>query len=432
MAAAPKSRKRCALGLARRKSCAPRRGMAAPRDGTILAGTTTMHMLTVLVILGALAWLGWEYRRLDSVLRRRVPRPTPQANHPSLTIVRPIRGLDFEAQQNVEALLASQYPSLLELLFVLDDASDPAYPLVSALVARHDANRPHTRARVLIAGAPPPGRTGKLHAMVTGVAQATGELIGFSDSDTRLEPDQLCLLVDELMASPGAGDVFAPAVAASPPRTLGDAGYALMLNSWYGAVAVAAAGERHELPFIMGQVMIFRRKALEAIGGVECADGQLVDDMYIGQKVAEHGFHNLMSQRPLRVVSGDLSLYGFLLLMRRWLLFSRSGLPTRFKRPAWMHGVVLSVAFAALVGSLAAGWLATAALAVLTIALACLSDVRLHRHFGGAAIPLKWSWVSLLVPLLGPFALGSLLFDRHVGWRGRDYALDVGAHLGHS
>ena len=53
----------------------------------------------------------------------------------------------------------------------------------------------------------------------------------------------------------------------------------------------------------------------------------------------------------------------------------------------------------------------------------------LIRQFGGAPIPLKWSWLTLVVPLVGPWALASLAIDHHVAWRGRDYALDGSAHL---
>ncbi|HEX4462977.1 MAG TPA: glycosyltransferase, partial [Polyangia bacterium] len=381
-------------------------------------------------IFAALVWLAFQYRRLYHALARPLPIPPAPSRYPSLTIVRTIRGLDFGARANVEALLASEYPAPLELLFVLDDAKDPAYAEVKTLVARHRASHPLARTRVLLAGAPPPGRTGKLHAMSVGVHAASGELVGFSDSDTRVEREQLRALVDDLLAVADSGAVFAPAVAAQSPRTLGDAGYALMLNSWYGAVAAAAAGETHELPFIMGQLMIFRREALAAIGGVECADGQLVDDMYLGQRIVERGYRNVMSGHRLSVISGELSVVGFVQLMRRWLLFSRSGLPTRFKRPAWIHGLVLGVLVAAFVGSLAMGWHGPALFAALTLALGCVSDVALHRELGGAPIPFKWWWVTLTVPVLGPFALGSLLFDRHVDWRGRDYRLDGGAHLG--
>jgi ceramide glucosyltransferase len=223
--------------------------------------------------------------------------------------------------------------------------------------------------------------------------------------------------------------VFAPAVAAEPPRTAGDVGYDLMLNSWYGALAAAAAAAQHELPFIMGQVMIFRRQALADIGGVECAGGQLVDDMYLGQRLRERGWHNLMSERPIRIVSGALGFGDFMSLMRRWLLFSRSGLPSRFKWPSWCRGIAIAVAVAVLLWSVARGWPGLACVAALTLILACASDVSLHRQFGGAPIPLKWAWLTIVIPIAGPIALASLAVDPHVGWRGRDYALDSGAHL---
>jgi ceramide glucosyltransferase len=356
---------------------------------------------------------------------RRLPPPPTPSRYPSLTIIRPIRGLDVGAADNVRALLDSDYPGELELLFVFDDASDPACALVRDLVdARGDVD-----AAVLFAGPPPHGRTGKLHAMSVGVREARGELIGFSDSDTRVDRDLLRALVERLLADDRTGDVFAPALADAPPHTAGDVGYALMLNVWYGALAASAAGGARELPFIMGQLMIFRRAALAAIGGVECADGQLVDDMYLGRRIADAGWHNVMSERALHIVTGDMGWREFLRLMRRWLLFSRSGLPTRFKRPAWLRGVVIWAALIAAVLAVANGWILAAALAIVALAGACASDRALHRQLGGAPIPLRFAWLTLAVMLIGPFALASLLFDHHVDWRGRDYTLDPGAHL---
>jgi hypothetical protein len=51
-------------------------------------------------------------------------------------------------------------------------------------------------------------------------------------------------------------------------------------NGLHGSAASSAARRPGgELPFIMGQFMIFKRSALTAIGGLESAEGQLVDDM---------------------------------------------------------------------------------------------------------------------------------------------------------
>jgi ceramide glucosyltransferase len=388
-----------------------------------------MHGLALLSVLVAILFLLAQHRWLARALAVPLPAPPPPQRHPSLTIIRPIRGLDVGAHANLHALLDSDYPGALELLFVLDDATDAAYPLVRALVSEHAAAHPEARVQLILAGTPPRGRTGKLHAMSVGVGAATGELVGFSDSDTRLEPEQLRLLVERLLGAPAAGAVFAPALAGEPPRTAGDVGYALMLNSWYGAVAAAAATAQHELPFIMGQVMIFRREALADIGGVECADGQLVDDMYLGQRLHQRGWHNVMSERPIRIVSGALAFGDFMRLMRRWLLFSRSGLPSSFKWPSWCRGIAIAVGVMVFVAAALRGWPDVLAVASLTLVVACASDLTLHRSFGGAPIPLKWAWLTLLIPIAGPVALASLAVDRHVAWRGRDYALDGGAHL---
>jgi ceramide glucosyltransferase len=387
-----------------------------------------MHAAVFLLVAAALAFLVMQHVRLSHALAARQLAPPSLPRYPSLTMVRPIRGLDLGARQNLAALLDSDYPGTLEILCVLDDATDEAYPLVRALVADTPA-RANRRVQLILAGTPPRGRTGKLHAMSVGTRAATGELIGFTDSDTRLGRDQLRIMVERLLAGDSAGAVFAPAVAAEPPRTPGDVGYALMLNSWYGAVAAAASAEAHELPFIMGQLMIFRRHALLDIGGVECADGQLVDDMFIGQELHARGWHNVMSAQPIRIIEGALGFGDFMRLMRRWLIFSRSGLPSSFKRPAWLRGVAIAVAVTTFFDALTHGWPGILLLAVTTIAFACASDVKLHRQFGGAPIPLKWSWLTLVVPLVGPLALASLAVDHHVAWRGRDYALDGGAHL---
>src|SRR6185369_17719182 len=105
------------------------------------------------------------------------------------------------------------------LLLVFDDRRDPAFALAEQVAREARAVGNPRRVEVLVAGTPPPGRTGKLHAMMHGFARAGGELIAFSDSDTRLDRDVLRVLVETLLETPGAGSAFAPVVAGSPPRT---------------------------------------------------------------------------------------------------------------------------------------------------------------------------------------------------------------------
>lgn len=387
-----------------------------------------MSIILVSMAAVALVWILAEHVHLARAVRRGRPRPPAPPRYPSLTVIRPIRGLDVGAADNVRALLASDYPSSLELLFIFDDESDPAVDVVRGVLAS-SVPRDGVTARVLFAGAPPPGRTGKLHAMGLGVREARGELVGFSDSDTRVDADLLRVLVDELLARPDAGDVFAPARADGRAVTAGDVGYALMLDVWYGAPAAALAGESHTLPFIMGQIMIFRREALAQIGGVECADGQLVDDMYLGQRMVATGWRNVIVDRPLHVVTGGMGLPDFLRLMRRWVLFSRSGLPARLTRPAYLHGTTIWLAMLAVaVGAVHGSWLAVV-VGVAALAAACASDRALYAALGGRPLPRRFAWVTVAIALAGPFVAASMWLDHHVDWRGHDYALDGASRL---
>jgi len=383
-----------------------------------LAFSALGALLFVLILLG-------HFQLARSI--RRPPVPAPRLRHyPSVTVVRPIRGLDIGSRENAEALLSQDYPGEQETLFILDTESDPAYPVMVELVK---ARRGRGRAEVLLAGKPPPGRTGKLNAMMVGEARAKGELIAFSDSDTRPSPELLRVLVEELVARPDAGDTFTPVVAQSDVTHAGDVGYELLVNSWYGAAVALAAGESGELPFIMGQIMVFTRRALAAVGGVQCAEGQFVDDMYIGQCVARAGFKNVMVPYPLRIVTGGLSPRQFIRVFRRWMLFSTGGLPASFVRPNWFRGVLYFSALGVTAVAIAnENWLG----AILPLAAALLfvwSEVDLQVRFGGSPVAVRYLWVPVVLPLVAALVTLSTKLNRNVDWRGRSYSLDASAKL---
>jgi ceramide glucosyltransferase len=379
-------------------------------------------MIAVLIGLGVLLFTLVTNQLMRRAIARPPAAPPRSVVYPSVTVIRPIRGLDVGEAANLEAMLATGYPGAVETLFVFDEASDPAYPYACRAAARHPGTR------VLVAGAPPKGRTGKLNAMIKGLEQAKGELIAFSDSDTQPDKDVLRLLVEALVDDDRAGVSFAPVVVHRPARTAGDAGYALLINVWYGA-SVALARRDGALPFIMGQLMVWRRSALAAIGGLAVADGQLVDDMYLGAKVAEAGLRNVMIDHPLHITTGGMSFGEHALLMRRWFAFGRTGLPVRFAAFNGARAIACLLAFFALGLALVRGeWLA-ALVPAFALFDWLVGLMRLERRFGGARIPLRYWWMGFAVPIGGPIAVASILLHRKVAWRGRDYDLDGGTRL---
>jgi ceramide glucosyltransferase len=387
-------------------------------------------VLVTIVLVGLLVQLGFAHRRTVGALRRRDgQRPGTLASYPPVTVIRPVKGVDVEQEANFRAALDTGYPGDVETIFILEDEEDPAYPLVVRAIDTHVAAGASGSARVVLAGKPPAGRTGKINNMIVGEAEARGDIIVFGDSDTRPDTAVLTNLVEHLVADESAGAAFAPVVNPCRPRSAGDVGYAIILNAYLVGGMEAALGHGRTLPFLMGQTMAFKRSALQAIGGVKCAEGQLVDDMFLGARIVEAGYSNVMGTHPLQVINHGLGFRGFLKLWRRWLFCGRGGIPASFALPFVARAVSFFVALGLAIAMVVSGHLWLAALATAVWILEGLHYVRLHRLVGGASLPLRYAWMTWMpYPATIPLGL-SMLIRPELDWRGHTYRLDGSARL---
>ena len=144
-----------------------------------MTAALVVDLALALLLLGAAVWA----QRLVADLRTSRGRlPDWRTVPASVSVVVPAR----DEEQTLPALLrsvAEQLPEVHEVV-VVDDASRDA----TAAVARAGG------ARVVPAGTPPPGWTGKAWACHTGAAATTGDLLLFLDADTVLDrvPWQAC------------------------------------------------------------------------------------------------------------------------------------------------------------------------------------------------------------------------------------------------
>ncbi|MDJ0763876.1 MAG: glycosyltransferase [Myxococcota bacterium] len=390
----------------------------------------SIESMLIAVASGLLLTLLYLHLRLGRSLTRKA-LPSKPDHYPSISVIRPIKGLDAGAEDNIHAALHNGYPGENETIFVFDNRSEPALPLVEQAIDTLKRQSSADNFRVIFSGQPPEGRTGKLNAMIAGMRHAKGELIVFADSDIRPDTKALTRLVETLLSSPGAGSAFAPVVVEEKPRTTGDAGYALLLNALYGPEAATESNaNRGELPFIMGQFMVLTREAISAIGGLECAAGQLVDDMYLGAKVKEAGFRNMVSPHPVPIVQYGISLGEFWGTYVRWLTFSRSGLPgTSFKLRPYIRGLVFWLGLVEAIVAVSQGlWLAAGLSALAPIGVN-MSNNRLHRKIGGARLSLRHRWISFGLLSLAPAVLLRIFSKREITWRGRSYQLNRASRL---
>ncbi len=382
-------------------------------------------MFLSILFLTFVAGISFSLLKLRKVLAAHSVTSTYTGKYPSISIIRPVRGLDVGAEENFRAAINTGYPGEVETIFVFDDTKDPAYE-----VARKVANEySNDKVTLVVAGSPPKGRTGKLHAMIVGQKHASNELIAFGDSDTRPDKNVLRVLVEALLSTPGAGSSFIPVVIDQPIKKAGDVFYALLQNALYAPWALMALGNKRDLPFIMGQYMVFTRECLEAIGGVECAQGQLVDDMYIGKCVAKAGYLNVVCPYSLSIVTGGLSVRDFIPIYKKWLYFSKNGLPFSFTWRQWAFCTQFYVPLFLLPLAVHNTQWVAAGIGGLAVALFGWSLTQIHNQYGGAPIPLKYIWAPFAMLIMAPLIMISNKLNHTVNWRGRVYKLNSSAGL---
>lgn len=193
-----------------------------------------------------------------------------------------MRNEEEHAAAVIRSLLGQEYADF-ELL-VLDDGSTD---LTRAIVAELATADP--RLRFIDGAALPTGWLGKSWACHQLAAAASGELLLFTDADTRHAPQCLARAVAALEAE------RADLVSLVPREEVGTPGEALtvpiMLWSITCFLAVRIVERWHSPAFTAanGQFLLFRRTAYDRIGGHAAVRSSVAEDLALVRRVARAG-----------------------------------------------------------------------------------------------------------------------------------------------
>jgi len=362
----------------------------------LLAGTLYALALSVSNVL----WLRLSARRGDDRPRGRVSILVP-ARDEERTIVRCL-----------DSLLAQTYPDL-EIVVLDDESSDRTGEIIEGYARRFPGRVRAARGAPL----PPRGWVGKPHALRQLATLATGELLFFTDADTVHAPDSVSWAgtnLDHHRADLLSGYVH---------QDLGSLGEALVVPVTYLMSALilplwlVPATRTPAISFAIGQLVLVRRRAFDAVGGESAVAASISDDVAFARAVKAAGFRTVFLDAGPHVRCRMYEGYAASLegISKNIYDFFR----TR------------SALFAAALTSLVA-------LVVAPLALLVLSPGGPPPAIGGAVLAFLTAWSVTLwdrrlrwwVPLLYPLAFVHLLWmawrcfgrsvtGRGVVWKGR-------------
>jgi ceramide glucosyltransferase len=244
-------------------------------------------------------------------------RHAAPANRPSITVVRPLCGLEHYSRETLRSTFEIDYPDY-EVLFCVAEEGDPIVRLAHAIVAEY----PERRARVLI-GKDLLGENPKLNNMAKGFREARYDHIVFVDSNVFTPEDYL----DQLMLAleTGAGMVSAPPVGLAPHGFWAEVECAF-LNAYQARIQYAV--DTLGFGFAQGKTLFFRREDLEH-GGLARLASEPAEDAAATKMMQSKG-RRIRLAGPFPQLIGPRSLIQIWKRQVRWARLRRATFPLHY------------------------------------------------------------------------------------------------------
>jgi ceramide glucosyltransferase len=364
-------------------------------------------------ILGSLYWI----LCLLAVICFRIQRPSPPPysfpQWPSVTILKPLRGLEKNQEDNLRSTCLQDYPEF-QVVFSVQDPDDPVLPLLKKMEQEFGSEK----VSVVIENRQV-GPNGKINNLLGALPYARHDILVISDSDVRLRPDYLKAIVTPL-ADPGVG-----CVCTLYKATRADRWYEKMEVLTFNADFIPSVIFAHvtgSAKFCLGSSMALRRSSLNELGGLESLSDYLVEDYEIGRRLWTSGKKISIVRYFINIVVDLKSPFHWWSHQIYWDQKTRAAQPAGFFATVLIRSVPFALFFAASRSGDAVGLLVLGGAIGLRLATAAvilrwgLRDVEGLRSL--AFLPLR-DIVALVFWLLA-FTKSTVL------WRGSEFTLTHG------
>lgn len=376
-----------------------------------------MSVLYLLIGIGMIASAAFYLIQMWSARQFFRPRPpvTPPFQ-PSVTVLKPLKGVDVELYENLASFCRQNYPQF-QIVCGVADANDPAVAVVRRL------QREFPRVDIqLVVDARVYGANYKVSNLHNSYQHARHEVIVLADSDIRVGPDYLTNVVAPLR-DPRVG-VSTCLYRARSTGGLPTVIEALFVNTDF-ANLVMLARKVEKASYAFGATIAMRRTVLDEIGGFLPIANLLADDYEIGYRVFQRGYVNELSTEVVETV---LSLGSWRRLFDhqlRWARTYRVNRPGGYFGSILTHGTFWAVLNVIVWGFSPASLLASGALLALRYTAAA--------RMAWTHLRSDTTWAEMLLVAPKDLFLTAVWFAAFAGntvvWSGRRFAVQRGGEM---
>ncbi len=330
---------------------------------------------------------------------------------PALSVLKPIKGLEEQLEQNLRSFLEQAYPAPLQFVFASTSPSDEGI----AVARRVAQDYPQVETRFVVSD-PSFGWNPKVSNIAGALRAAHYDLVLQTDANVRVRPGYLRDVVQEYVDTDAA--MLGSLIAGVGERSLGAVLDNIQLTT-FTTPGICLASEVAGVECVIGKSMLFRASELAELGGLALVKDVLAEDFVLGQTYEQAGKKVVLSRFTVENVNIDAPLSRFLGRHSRWLKMR-----VVIHLGGFIADLLSNATFFALLAFLASGCeLRLLGLYAGVIAYKSYYDARIMRRLRGtplssrhfAYIPLR----DILLPMLWFYAL----FSRTTEWRGERFHL---------
>jgi ceramide glucosyltransferase len=292
----------------------------------MMAHSTLWRDAVLLLALAPLVYYALATLAAVRFFKRERARVLPNYT-PSVSVLKPVRGVDFGSYENFASFCRQEYPDY-EVLFAVNDDTDPAVPVIRRVIT----DFPERRIRLLV-GAERLGANRKVNKLVRLAREARSEVLVLTDGDVRVGPHYLQEVVAPLADRKiGAVTSFYRGIA---EKNLGAEIEAVGASSDFFA-GVLMAGWTEGITFALGASIATTKEWLGKMGGFAAIADALADDYELGHRIAKVDGEVVLSREAVWTMYPAQSLRSFWDHQVRW---ART---VRLCRPLSYFGLLLT------------------------------------------------------------------------------------------
>ncbi len=396
----------------------------------------TLLIVRTLLGISLIAFCGYTASAMWAARQwRRSIRPLNNRWTPSVTIFKPVCGVDAEAYDNFASYCKLDYPTeKYQILFGALESDDPAIKLVERLQREH----PHLDIEMVIGSQQvKQGNNLKVCNLINMRMHAKHDLFVLCDSDMRVKSDYLRRITAPF--EPGFNENHRKASAKSdrlsvgmvtcPYRGFRVQSFAAILESigigadFIPSTLVSRAFEG--VSFALGSTIVVSRTVLNELGGFEILLDELADDFLLGNGVAKAGYEVVISDYVVDDVLGKESLRLMWARRLRWARTVRAYRPVGYTGAGVLHGIAISILFLITMRFNPLGWIVLGTIIFLRVVSAiCITQL----WTDDPNILRFWPLIPLSDLLTFSLYLASF-FGNRIMWRGVSFKLLPGGRI---